>query len=65
MDTKAAELALGRIFWMGSRPTQSGDVEEYERCRQIVLDVLCPDGQMPADYEPNWARDRLRGAQGD
>jgi hypothetical protein len=30
-------LALGRIFRMGARPTQPGDVEEYERCRAIIL----------------------------
>lgn len=34
-----AALALGRIFRMGSRPTQPGDVEEYERCRAIIMDA--------------------------
>jgi hypothetical protein len=34
---RAAELALGRIFRMGARPSQPGDVEEYERCRAIIL----------------------------
>lgn len=57
-----AELALGRIFLLGSRPFQPGDIEEYERCRAIVLDAVGRD--MPADYKPNYARDRLRGAQG-
>ena len=36
----AAELAFGRIMRMASRPTQTGDVAEYERCRQIILDEL-------------------------
>ncbi len=50
---KAIELALGRIFRMGSRPTQ--------RCRAIILDARDP---IPG-YTPNYARDRNRGAQGD
>lgn len=56
-----AELALGRIFLLGSRPFQPGDTEEYERCRAIILDGVGQD--MPADYKPNYVRDRLRGAQ--
>jgi hypothetical protein len=59
---KAVELALGRIFRMGSRPTRPGDVEEYERCRAIILDNTEPS--LP-DYRSNYARDRLKGAQGD
>lgn len=35
--SKAVELALGRIFRLGSRPTQPGDIEEYERCRAIIM----------------------------
>lgn len=34
---KLAELALGRIFAMGSRPSQPGDLAEYERCRAIII----------------------------
>ena len=56
------ELALGRIFRMASRPTQAGDVAEYERCRKIVMDLLDP---ITPDYSPNYARDRMLGAQGD
>lgn len=62
MTRKAAELALGRIFRMAARPTQPGDVEEYERCRRIILDAHEPG---KPDWTPNWARDRLKGAQGD
>ena len=60
--TKTIELALGRIFRMASRPTQPGDIAEYERCRAIILDLL-PSAN--PDWSPNYARDRLRGAQGD
>ena len=35
-----ALLALGRILRLGSRPTQPGDVEEYERCRAIILTAV-------------------------
>jgi hypothetical protein len=54
-------LAIGRILRLGSRPTQPGDVEDYERCRAIIME------HAPAtnDYEVNWARDRLKGAAGD
>lgn len=58
----AIQLALGRMFGMMLRPFEPGDVEEYERCRAIVLDVSDPVTQ---DTRPNWARDRLRGAAGD
>lgn len=62
-NEKIIELALGRIFRMGARPTQPGDVEEYERCRAIILDASeAPAGD---DRAPNFARDRRKGAQGD
>lgn len=60
------KLALGRIFRMMARPAQPGDVAEYERCRSLILDVLCGEGESPQEgYQPNWARDRLKGAAGD
>lgn len=61
-DQKAVELALGRILRLGSRPTQPGDVEDYERCRAIILDLCQP---ILPGYSPNYARDRLCGAAGD
>ena len=57
----AVEMALGRIFRIMSRPTQPGDVAEYERCRAIILD-LAGDPVIP--YSPNYARDRMLGAAG-
>lgn len=54
--------AIGRIFMMGSRPTEPGDVEEYERCRAIILDNV---EEQPLGWTPNYARDRNSGAQGD
>lgn len=61
-DNQAIALALGRIFRMAARPEQSGDVEEYERCRLVILNLA---GDTASDYSPNYARDRLKGAQGD
>ena len=58
---QAVNLALGRIFSLMSRPTQPGDVAEYERCRAIIMDLCEP---VQPDYAPNWARDRLLGAAG-
>lgn len=50
-NEKIIELALGRIFRMGARPTQPGDVEEYERCRAIILEASdAPADPMPPTY---------------
>ena len=54
-------LALGRVFQLGSRPTQPGDVEQYESCRALVMAASEPR----TDYVHNYVRDRLKGAQGD
>lgn len=59
---KVIELCLGRLFRLGSRPTQPGDVEEYERIRTMVMDLADP---VTLPYTPNYARDRKGGAQGD
>ena len=59
-----AQLALGRILRLASRPARPGDIADYERCRQLILDELGAENQ-PPDYAPNWASDRLSGAQGD
>lgn len=37
--TKIIELAFGRILRIGARPTQPGDVEEYERCRVLIMEA--------------------------
>ena len=55
------ELAIGRILRMASRPSQPGDIAEYDRCRAIIMDALEP----PAiSWAPNYARDRSLGASG-
>lgn len=61
-ERAAVQLALGRIFRLASRPAQEGDAQDYERCRAIILEVLNPDPYRPPIC---WARDRLKGAQGD
>lgn len=38
-EQTTVELAIGKIFRMMSRPTEPGDVAEYERCRAIILDI--------------------------
>lgn len=55
------QMALGRIFALMSRPAQAGDVEQYEAARRVVLDHA---DNVVADYQPNYARDRLLGAAG-
>jgi hypothetical protein len=63
MELEAAKrLALGRILRMASRPTQPGDVEEYNRCRAIIM-TDAPDW---AYARPVWMGDMLaKGAAGD
>lgn len=58
---KVVRLALGRLFSMGSRPTRPSDVEEYERCRALIMAASEP----MTDRAPNYARDRRKGAAGD
>lgn len=59
-------LALGHILRISSRPAQRGDVEEYERCRAIVLDLTDSSTHpVTSTWTPNYARDRFRGAAGD
>lgn len=55
----AALLAVGRILRLASRPSRPGDVEEYERCRAVIMDASDPPAP---DYRPNYARDRGRGS---
>lgn len=57
----AKRLAFGRILRLASRPTQEGDVADYERCRRIIM----ADSSEFIDVRPNWARDRNKGAAGD
>lgn len=56
----AFELAFGRILRLASRPEQPGDVEEYERCRAIIMELADPT----PGYSPNIARDRGKGSAG-
>lgn len=58
MRASAVSLALGRIFRMMSRPTQPGDVEEFERCRALIMDELAPDTPWRVEPVHSWARDQ-------
>ncbi len=53
-NQKAAELAMGRIFGMMQRPEQAGDLAEYQRCKQIIMDAV---GFETSDTEHCFARD--------
>ena len=56
-------LAIGCMLRMMARPPQPGDEDVYHKCRSIILDA--DEGVTVPDYRPNWARDRLKGAQVD
>lgn len=57
---RLSECALGRIFGMMQRPSQPGDVAEYDRCRAIVMACAEALGKGPGrDNRPNWTRDRM------
>jgi hypothetical protein len=34
-----AVLAVGRLLRLMSRPFQEGDLEQYEECREVLLNV--------------------------
>lgn len=59
-ERRAVECALGRIFKLGSRPTQPGDVEEYERCRGVILDITDPPSGRVECVASILARHRVR-----
>lgn len=61
------QLAFGRIFRLMSRPAQPGDIAQYYACRALILDAYeSTHGGLPQpEWEPDYARDRWRGAQGD
>jgi len=42
LERQAVNCAIGRLFRLLSRPYQDGDVEQYEQCRRVVLDILTP-----------------------
>lgn len=46
------EMAIGRIFRMGARPVLPGDEAEYDRCRNIVVDILRDDREDQRTYAP-------------
>jgi len=54
-------MALGRLFSIMSRPFREGDIEQFERVRAVVVSELGEERVEPVHC---WARDRLRGAQG-
>lgn len=56
--TRAMNLAIGRIFRLGSRPSQDGDIMLYEEAKRVCLHA----GEflgivLPVDVRPNIARD--------
>lgn len=55
------KLAIGRLFLMLSRPEQPGDIETFNKIRSIVLD----SADYRPDHRPNYAAQRMTGAQGD
>jgi len=60
------KMALGRIFLLGSRPEQPGDIEQYEKARHALLTAYDEAPfEVERDNRPNWAKERLNGAQGD
>lgn len=36
---KAIEMAIGRIFLLGSRPSEEGDIKQYEDARHIAFEA--------------------------
>lgn len=52
-------LAFGRLFRILSRPFDDGDIEDYYRCRSIIMDAAEAAGinaELPSigDHRPGW-----------
>jgi hypothetical protein len=56
------QMALGRLFRMMSRPSQSGDIAMFHRIQKIVMDAA---GEQSPEYRPDYVAQRLQGAQGE
>jgi hypothetical protein len=53
------KMALGRLFSMMMRPTAPGDIEQFEKIKELITHLAGP--QLPG-YQHNYARDRLLGS---
>lgn len=60
---RLAEMAIGRLFRMMMRPYREGDHRDYDAIKAVF--EACAGPAPAADYQVNWARDRLKGAAGD
>jgi hypothetical protein len=54
---KAMELAIGRIFHLGSRPAKEGDIKLYEDARYVILCASEYLGIIYKDSSHNYVRD--------
>jgi hypothetical protein len=59
------QMALGRLFLLASRPAQPGDEDTFHAIRSIVMNEADARGMAVNAWQPNYARDRRCGAQGD
>lgn len=57
-EDRIVALALGRLFLLGSRPFQPGDIEQYEACRAVIL-ANSPNSSN--NWAPDYARDHRKG----
>lgn len=58
MNASVVSLALGRIFRLAARPTQPGDVADFERCRALILNELAPETPYRVELVHSWVRDQ-------
>ncbi len=56
----AINLAIGRLFLLGSRPEQDGDVKQYEDARYVILCATEYLGIKVEGQSHNYARDYKR-----
>ena len=41
-EHQVVQLAIGRLFRLGSRPAQPGDAADFEKVRAVLLTILDP-----------------------
>lgn len=62
---KAIELSIGRILNIGSRPFKESDIEDYQRCKFLIIDAcefLGIDTSIESRQIPNGRNFGLNGS---
>lgn len=54
-EKKMVNMAIGRLFSIMMRPEQEGDLEEYEKCKKVIMHF---SDEIHEDYEQQVTENR-------